>query len=102
MALAIAKDSNSKPFEKSDRAINFNFPVTNADGSPGYVKLATAWLKISDSDQAMLIKAIDEAPDSLAELFAEMAKVSTYVDVAKAQEQKKERSLPFSLTKRTA
>ena len=104
MALAIAsKDSNNgKSFEKSDRALNFNFPVERfVDGEMKMVnvKLAVGWLKASDKDQAMLIEFLDAAPENMALLFQAMADASTYVNLTEKAEAKS--SLPFAL-KRTA
>jgi len=103
MALAIAanKDSN-KSFEKSDRALNFNFPVERVvDGElkTVNVKLAVGWLKASDKDQAMLIEFLDAAPENMSLLFQAMADASTYINLTEKAEAKS--SLPFAL-KRTA
>lgn len=79
-------------FQKSDRLININIPTVNEDGSEGSIRLSLGGLKLSDPNEAKLIEWLDADPEqNLPVLFAEMAKVSTYVDATK----KKERGFAF-------
>lgn len=79
-------------FQKSERLLNINIPTVNEDGSQGYIKLCVGGFKLSDPNLAKLIEWVDGNPEeNLPILFAEMAKVSTWVDVTK----KKERGFAF-------
>lgn len=79
-------------FQKSDRLLNLNIPTVNEDGSQGYTKLCVGGFRMDDPMHATLIEWIDKNPEkNIPILLAEMAKVSTWVDVTK----KKERGFGF-------